>query len=138
METQLYACWLETYSGDLEALLHSGASGTFDMGVELGLPDFLSMDMTSLLPEFLQEAGLSPDRGMPDSLDEDGVAPTYAWKNMVTIPGMLHIVHNAETDLHAQLPDWKEYYAQLKQVLKLFHQGPQHRRFIARCVQNSR
>ena len=59
--------------------------------------------------------------------------------NAVTIPGFLHILHNAEQDLHQAMPLWKVYFAQAKQVLKLFSSGHGHnRKFIANCVVNTR
>ena len=141
VEVLLHGCHLETEAGDLEGLLNSAASGTFDMGTEIGITDFMTVDGAAgvLGAEYVAmgDDDLEPDRPpLQVQAAEDhapGIRSPYLFTHSVTIPGMLHILHNAEMDLHQAMPFWAEFHLQVRQVLKLFSHAGHHRSFIAKC-----
>ena len=135
VEVVLHGCHLESEPEDLQLLLDSAVSGTFDMGTELGMTDFMaSGGAGSVLPQHYTADDLDPDR---PSIQASHPAETsvYLYKHSTTIPGLLHILHNTEGDLHKAMPFWKEFNLQAKQVLKLFSHPARHRRFMATCVE---
>ena len=69
VEVLLHATNLECGDGDLPRVMSTAASGTFDMGTEVGLMDTMSENLKSLLPEYLQE------RYDDSALDSDRPAP---------------------------------------------------------------
>ena len=141
-EILMHGFSLECEPDDFQKLLNSTVSGTFDMGTEVGLVDFMAERAAQVFPEHLH-AELDEDRPAAvegSAADQDVTAPSspYVFKTSVTVPGALHILHNAEKNLHEHMPFWKEHWLQVKQVLKLFCHSGHHRRFIAACVEGTR
>lgn len=64
MSTQvlLHGCCLETERCDLESFVACGVSGTFDMGTEVGLMDFMATDVQCVLPGYARTEDLDDDR----------------------------------------------------------------------------
>eukprot|EP00971_Amphidinium_carterae_P350979 6491836-Amphidinium_carterae.1 len=137
-ERQLWAFFLESHATDFEQVILSVCSGTFDMGVEINIPNALATDATHLLPLFLRSDGFEPDRPGEETLAAPSKTVPFVFKNSVVVPGMLHILDNSEAHFHEQMSHWRTFRVQLKAVLKIFASPHVHKRFMSTCVHSTK
>lgn len=110
----LYAVFLEVSFNNLFGYLESCISITTDMGVELGIGDFMAGRLTSMLPPFVLDALIEDDTGaeLPQRCEE------FLFSRVLTVSGVLHIFSNASKDLYRCLECWEDVYASLKVLEK--------------------
>ena len=123
----------------------SVVSVTSDFGVEAGLTDFHSTDLSSLLPGWLVPQEVEPDEGGLDdvsSLPCEGQQgePGEQWESSfllryaMHVPGLLHIVSNLLAEAHAQLSHWARFHERCLVIEKLLVHKPRRDRLIQTCV----
>ena len=116
----LYSTAMESSSVDaLGKHLSNFVSWTTDLGVEVGIPAFMSMDFRSLLPSFLQsplETDVHDDvqeQPLPSVPALPAPAPAPLMPQVLIVPGALHLIHNLTSDLHKRLAYWPEFWQHL-------------------------
>lgn len=160
----------ENLRGDILEYLSSYASFCADMGVELGIAEYIVGDLWTLLPEWFEVESVGGDVA-PEEVDssivcdvmEEGeaegacalvavapedearrhfaIAADFARQRQassflplaLTLPAVLHIVHNLLREVDTKLRGWADFWPKLKMLERLFKDG-RRERFIRFCV----
>ena len=138
---------------------------TTDMGTEFGFAEFRTDDVFSLLPPWVNTAGAAADdvdmeevaggdvdsdvndmedMGAPGRAGEGAAAAAaasgvdgFVFRHALTIPGLLHIVHNVCKDMGAMYPGWSALWLQLKSCEALLTDKGRRRRFAKTCLDDT-
>ena len=81
------------------------------------------------------ESGVAPEVKRPDG--HRNVAEAV-FRNAISVPGMLHILHNACEDVDAALGCWPEFLRGLRNISALLTERGRRERFIAACLRSSK
>ena len=138
----------------LEALIKSIHSWVSDYGTEVAIPDvekILLSEISAYLkdPEPLEhdrELELAPPLVAEAEVDltadgpEDGAQeePCADVEGSVSVPGKLHIIHNASRDIGKNMADYDDVIYKLKQVAGMMTGKESGQRLIATCYQGPR
>ena len=113
------------------------AVGTSDLGVEFGLNCCKDTPLSSLLPHFhvSRPVGAAVDDVVDLDPGEEPLAeePSVSFENMLSAPGILHIMHNLSNDLLKATPQLDAAIDQLVHVAKHIRNPPSRERMLATC-----
>ena len=127
----------------LLAFVEGIATGTFDLGVEFSLSRITPTPFRSLFPWFeaAREQGPDANNFVPAD-DEDGFDPVpleepcdvhLSFESMLSIPGPLHILHNATSLLLKQLPFLSQAVPRLVALSRFLTNKSSKQRLLATC-----
>ncbi|CAE7236400.1 unnamed protein product [Symbiodinium sp. KB8] len=120
--------------------LDNFVSWTTDLGVEVGIPAFVSLKWQDLLPAFFQQPlegdVMLAEDGAGDPAPASG-EPVPLMPRALIVPGALHLIHNLTSDLHNRLPFWNEFFEHLKHIVHLLAVRHERERFLATCVRHT-
>ena len=150
----LHAMALESASrDDLAHPLKHVVAVTSDMGTELQLGHFHSLNPEDLLPTWLHAADFSGDDVQELPSDDDvsqpqrpqplpqqnpvSDEPQPVMPSCLTVAGCLHIFHNLISDLHTKMEWFNEFWDQLKDIAELLADRHLRDRFIHQCIRGS-
>ena len=104
----LRACVLEVGAGNgLQPFLDSYVVWCTDMGVESGMPDFASADITQVLLH--SDAQGDDEYEMPAALETNALSNLMP--NAMLAPGVCHAIHNATKDLDRVCDSMEEFFS---------------------------
>ena len=136
MHALIWSCALECDSPQaLREFLSAIISVTSDFGTEIGIADFANVD----LEKWLNDSGMKWPTIDEDELqplrESDGESRDYLFDEAISIPGLLHIVHNALRELSTEgMVHWSGCLAALKTLNKFLTQHNYKERFVETCV----
>ena len=128
----LYTLFLESGWSNLASVLNSFLSFTTDMGTELQLNDFASIDFNKLLPRHVVNGKMETD-------GDDEVSTDLPWFFRCSLPvsGVLHTISNATKDLNKALKGWDKFYNDLKVLERLLCYPMRVQRLVAVCLRGT-
>lgn len=133
----VYALFLETGTvPSLQALMSSMLVLTSDLGVEFSLTTVQPVDVHQLFP-FIDFSRHEEHRFGPERADWDNVdlvpAPNVGFADTISIPGLLHIVHNASNEVLGSMPVVSESIDRLAHVATLLRESATCTRLCETC-----
>ena len=148
-----FSLWLE--SGTLPSLsqvLDETFAFVVDLGTESGMSEFMCTGLLTVLPVWLAksldldgdlDADYAADRqgdgadGREADEEGGGRLENHLFKACVVIPGMCHILNNADADVDKSMPYWETYYKQLQTLHKLLGDAQRLSRFREKCLEGT-
>ena len=127
-------------NSDMQQFLDCIVSVTTDMGTELGLTEFHTTDFRKCMPEWLRCADIKDDSATfaekhPNS--KKGWEQAWLLTSAIPVPGMMHIVSNLLNEVHAAMPSWSDFIANMSELEKLLCKTPRRERFILSCIRGT-
>ena len=121
---------------NLAPFLRSHVSWTTDLGVEVGMTSFRDRDWVELLPAWLRDGMLEADGiGDDDAHENPGRVGVHdLMSHTLVVPGSLHLMHNAISDLHSRLSYWKTSWERLTAFDRLLNNQRYRERYVAQCL----
>ena len=121
----------------LEEFLTGIVSITTDMGTELGLAEWHTDDINSLVPEWIRPATMQDDTVVLE--DRAAVAQrkwdtTFMLQWAMPIAGMMHITSNLLLEVHSNLKLFQPMSSKLEELGKLLCKPQRRDRFIRTCL----
>ena len=120
--------------------LASFSSWTTDLGTEVQLPQFKSLRVEAVLPDWFHKMPESDDLDLGEAADQAPDAnarPSAIMPGCLIVPGCLHIVHNLTQDIHNRMQWWGEFWSFLSSIAKLLAERPLRERFINQCIRGT-
>ena len=130
----------------IASFLDSFSGWTVDLGVEAGMPHFLSETPDSVLPYWWSHSAptLEPDvenygDAAPPVVPADPCPfPGHSWmKRALIVAGMCHVCSNMADEVHNRMQFWPTFYPQLKHIEALLVQRERRDFFFHRCINNT-
>ena len=120
--------------------LASFSSWTTDLGTEVQLPQFKSLRVEAVLPDWFHKMPESDDLDLGEAADQAPDAnarPSAIMPGCLIVPGCLHIVHNLTQDIHNRMQWWGGFWSFLSSIAKLLAERPLRERFINQCIRGT-
>lgn len=134
------------------AMINSTITWTGDLGTEAGIVEARA-DLTQLFGQWIVEEDAALNAPVPDAEDAgefafqaehappggqdgaDGVEAAYRvdCSGSILVPGVLHIMHNATSDMERGLSYWSTFVGQLRHVARMLAKRWSRDRLVATC-----
>ena len=144
----LYSFALECSTpNSLGSFMNSFFTFTTDLGTEVGVSTFESVDIASLMPCWMTrtQPRILMDVDMDDHADpapppppEPPAGPSKFLPSCLAVGGLLHLIYNLTKELSTALPWWDEFWKRLKQLELLLGDRPRREAFIKYVLAHTR
>lgn len=140
----MFAMMLEAGNDEasLASFVQGIVAGTFDLGVEFSLSKILPTEFRTLFPWFESQvprqdrpnidSDLLQDDGF-DAVPDEEPQVSLSLENMLSVPGPLHILHNATSFLITQLPYLGQAVPRLVALSRFLAGNISKQRLLATC-----
>ena len=116
----------------LKSVVSSVVAFTTDYGTESGLTSIAAVNCNELFPHW-SENQIGDDDAWDPAGAQPGNAALVSFCNALPVPGCLHILHNALSDMGPSLPGWAEWLSKAKCVASYLSHGATKDLLLQRC-----